>query len=172
MTKLFSASHMLLLAVISMTGTTAGCEKIEEREPCLQPRTVRLRAGAYHRAADTGTAITDTALPLAIFFPIGGQTGFSFSAQRKFSLFLSPHADSCQYVLLTDTAQNAALRDTLTFRYTRITQFLSNACGYTYFFTLDTVLATTNRLDSVRTTNAEVTNDVNAPEHLRIFYAR
>jgi hypothetical protein len=106
-----------------------------------------------------------------VLLPIGSQTGFSFSATSKLSLFLSPHADSCQYILSTDTALVTELLDTLTFRYDRRTQFLSNACGYTYFFTLRSVDATTNRLDSVRVTSTDVTNDANV-EHLRLFYAR
>ena len=161
----------MLVAAFTVVGVAAGCEKIEERDPCLQPRTVSLRGGAYRRAADTGFAVTDTTLRFIFLAPIGAQTGFAFPSSRKFSLFLSPLTDSCRYVLATDTSQNPALLDTLTFRYTRRTQFLSNACGYTYFFTLDTVLATSNRLDSVRTTSPDVTNDANV-EHLRIFYAR
>ena len=162
---------VLLFGAVAALATIVGCEKIEERDPCLQPRTVSLRAGVYRRAADTGTAVTDTTLRRIILLPIGGQTGFSFSSTSKFSLFLSPHADSCRYVLATDTVLTPELLDTLTFRYDRRTQFLSNACGYTYFFILDTVLATSNRLDSVRMTNTDVTNDAN-PEHIRLFYAR
>lgn len=172
MTRFFSVAFCLATATVVSAGMLAGCEKVEERDPCLQPRTVNLRVGAYRRAADTGTTVKDTALPLAILLPIGGQTAFSFAARSKLSLFLSPQADSCRYILSLDSGLTTALLDTLTFRYARRTQFLSNACGYTYFFTLDTVLATANRLDSVRITNREVTNDASVVEHLRLFYAR
>ena len=169
MTKL---SSRVLFLVAAIVGAFAACEKVEERDPCLQPRTVTLKAGAYRRAADTGTAVVDTALPFVIFAPIGGATALGFVGSSKWAVPLSPQADSCRYVLQSDTAAGLTVLDTLTFRYSRRTQFLSNACGYTYFFTLDTVITTTNALDSVRlTTTLDVTNEADA-EHIRIFYAR
>lgn len=148
------------------------CEKVEERDPCLQPRTVTLKAGAYRPAADTGTAVVDTTLPFVVFAPINGATALAFADASTWAIPLSPQADSCRYVLFSDTTTGAVAPDTLTFRYTRRTQFLSNACGYTYFFTLDTVVSTTNAFDSLRlTTTLDVTNEADA-EHIRIYYAR
>jgi hypothetical protein len=165
-------SLLALLVTLVTAGALAGCEKVEERDPCLQPRTVRLKAGAYRRAADTGTAVVDTALPFVIFAPIWGATALGFVGSAKWAVPLSPQADSCRYVLEADTAGAVPALDTLTFRYSRRTQFLSNACGYTYFFTLDTVTSTTNVLDSVRLTGTrDVTNEADA-EHIRIYYAR
>jgi len=169
MTRIFLRT--LLFAFVA-SCVLAACEKVEERDPCLQPRTVTLKAGAFRRAADTGTAVVDTAIPLAIFIPMGGATALAFTDAARWTVPLSPQADSCRYVLQVDTAGGLGALDTLTFRYSRRTQFLSNACGYTYFFTLDTVVATTNSLDSVRlTTTPDVTNEADA-EHIRIYYAR
>jgi hypothetical protein len=165
-------SSRLLWLFAAIVGALAACEKVEERDPCLQPRTVTLKAGAYRRAGDTGTRVVDTALRFVIFRPIGGATALGFAGSSKWGVPLSPQADSCRYVLQSDTSAGVDLLDTLTFRYSRRTHFLSNACGYTYFFTLDTVVATSNALDSVRLTSTlDVTNEADA-EHIRIFYAR
>ena len=169
MIKNSSCGFLLALAFV---GALAACEKVEERDPCLQPRTVTLKATAQRRARDTGTAVVDTALPFVVLAPIGGATTLAFAGSSTWAVPLSPQADSCRYILLSDTSAGATLPDTLTFRYSRRTQFLSNACGYTYFFTLDTVTSTTNTLDSVRLTGTlDVTNEADA-RHIRIFYAR
>ena len=165
-------SSRRMLVGAALVGALAACEKVEERDPCLQPRTVTLKAGAYRRAADTGTRVVDTALRFVVFAPIGGSTALAFAGSSKWAVPLSPQADSCRYVLQSDTAAAAPLLDTLTFYYSRQPQFLSNACGYTYFFKLDTVTSTGNALDSVRLSGTlDVTNEADA-EHIRIFYAR
>ena len=49
----------LLLPLMVFTALLQSCET--DRDPCLQPKTTLLRAGAYKRVTDTGTAVIDTA---------------------------------------------------------------------------------------------------------------
>lgn len=142
----------------------------QERQPCFTPKRASLRIHCVHKQTDTATVFVDTALPTALLiaFTDSGASGTIYTAQQSyFTLSLSSVTDSCKWAIGTDTT-GAAL-DTLTFYYQRRQQFLSNACGYTYFYNLESVRATTGVLiDSVRITNTNVNNDANAT-HLQIF---
>jgi hypothetical protein len=67
--------------------------------------------------------------------------------------------------------------DTLTFYYSRKLQFLSNACGYTDFYNIDSLHYTNlakdslSNIDSIQNTNRRVTNNVNT-KHLKIYIHR
>lgn len=144
------------------------CE--EERSACMEPTTVAMRVGCY-TPADTGKAVVDTALPRPI---IAGLFADSLkywiagnSDVQSFQLLLSPIADSCQWVVKTDTT--AITPDTLTFYYSRKLQFLSNTCGYTYFYSLRDVHITHNSLDSVKISNTEVSSNASV-EHIRLYF--
>jgi len=56
------------------------------------------------------------------------------------------------------------------FRYARNLQFVSNACGYAYNYVLSSVGTTTHNVDSVRITNANVTNNANTEKNLRVYF--
>src|ERR1051325_2017392 len=148
-------SFPILIVLVLVAGVFYSCEK--ERDPCLQPRTIVLRAGAYH-PADTGRPIHDTALPDPVLIAITTyttQNAVHQTTQRnKFTFQLSETADSCSWVVRPDSA--VAIQDTLTFFYQRQLRFLSNACGYTYFFNLQQVRATRHALDSVLINNSSV----------------
>lgn len=144
------------------------CE--QERPPCLQPRTVSLIAGCYQNA-DTGLTSRDTLLPnlnAAGLFADSLKLWILGSKNvRQFPLTLSPLADSCQWVIQPDSA--ATPLDTLTFMYNRRLQFISNACGYTYFYTLNQVRFTRYNIDSVIIRNPTVNSDANI-QHIRIYF--
>ena len=83
------------------------------------------------------------------------------------TLSLSSTTDSCQWIFKADSALTDY--DTLNFYYRRQLKFLSNACGYTNFYTLDSVHVTKNKgIDSIILTNNSVTNDVNTRQ-LKIY---
>ena len=154
---------LLALFVLVMLS----CE--EERNACLQPKTVTLRVGCY--TVDSGNVVTDTALPNAIVAGL-----FADSVKywivgadnlNAFPLLLSASDDSCQWVVQTDSLITTP--DTLTFLYSRRLQFLSNACGYTYFFSLRNIRTTRNSIDSVVITNPEVSTNANV-EHVRLYF--
>ena len=156
-------------ALIVIAAVTALAACTQERQPCLQPRTAQLRAGAY-RFADTGTAILDTSLPNPLLEPLGAQQGVVFyygGPNTKLLLHLDQTADSTRYVIQPDSANS--LVDTLTIYHDRQTVFLSQACGYTIYYTIGRVAWTRNSLDSVFITNPEVNSNANV-ENLRLRY--
>lgn len=157
MNKLFLLSAFLLLA--------AACTP--QRDPCLQPRTASLHIGIY-KTGDS--SLVDTALPAAMLVPLDADTNLVLLGgnSSKLSLFLSPLQDSCRYLLVPDSA-TPGFYDTLFFYYTRQQHFLSNACGYTYFYELSGVRSTNFLLDSFSLVKPVVNNNANE-EHLRIFY--
>lgn len=140
----------------------------QERQPCLTPKTAILNVETMH-IPSPGAAPVDTAGPHPVLLAVTatGEQGGYYTQVATFTLSLSPDADTCVWLYATDTA-SAVLPDTITFRYQRNLQFLSNACGYAYFYYLKTVQTTTHNIDSVRITDANVTNNVNT-KHLRIY---
>lgn len=156
--------------IVALCFIAAYSCKTDERDPCLQPRTTVLRAHSYHHA-DTGAAINDTLLPNPILHPLtSGTTAYYYGGVKRissFSLSLSNVADSCTWVIQPDSA--LALRDTITFYYTRQLRFLSNACGYTNFYNLLRIVATAHALDSAIIAHSDVTSDANV-EHLKLYY--
>jgi len=138
-----------------------------ERDPCLQPTSVPLRIHALRPSNDTSSI--DTLLPDPWWKPLDSPVALTFGSNvSNFNLLLSPISDSCKYTLQPDTA--VAAFDTLTFYYNRRLQFISNACGYTYFFTLLQVRSTTHNIDSVKLNNGDVNSNVNTPEHVKIYF--
>ncbi len=162
-------SFCLLLATVVACSGLFSCN--QERQPCLVPKTASLNIECVHFAADTATTTIDTALPNAIFGALtnGGLKSVVYTtASALFTISLSPLADSCSWLVLTDSTYSTP-PDTLNFYYTRQLQFLSNACGYTYFYTLSSATTTHNHIDSVLITNPSVTNNVNTTRQLEIF---
>ncbi len=159
----------ILICLLAVLLAASGCGK-ENRDPCLQPRQTLMRAHAYHHADSTG-ALADTLLPAPMLIPLTGQTttyyylGTPRSSQLSFTL--SGVADSSRWVIVPDTA--SSLSDTLTVFYDRQLRFLSNACGYTYFFNLKELSYTRHGLDSAFIMHADVTTDANV-EHLKLIY--
>ncbi len=145
------------------------CNK-EARDPCLQPRQTLMRAHAYHHA-DTGSAMLDTLLPAPLLIPLSGlPVQYEYLAtprSSQFSFTLSGVADSSRWVIRPDTA--SMIQDTFTVFYDRQLRFLSNACGYTYFFNLKQITYTRHALDSAVIIHNDVTTDANV-EHLNLFY--
>jgi hypothetical protein len=159
----------LLVVVVAALLLLHSCTK-EERDPCLQPRSTVLRAHAY-RHADTGKAVMDTLLPNPLLIPLTGQsTQYVFGGVKRISTFtlsLSNIADSSVWIIRPDSA--FLLEDTFTIYYQRQLRFLSNSCGYTNYYNLDSIHFTRHALDSARINHADVTTDANV-EHLKLFY--
>lgn len=139
----------------------------QERQPCITPKyaslilkTVRLNASG---------SVVDTPMPAAVFGAItdSGTKGIIFPRSATFSLSLSPVSDSCRWIFAPDTT-TGTLADTITFKYNRQLEFISNACGYTYFYGLTRVTSTNRNIDSIIITNTTVTNNVNN-SHLQVF---
>jgi len=167
MTKL---RYILPLLALCAFLAIESCETADN--PCLQPRLTLLRAGAYKRAADTGTAVLDSALPNPIFIALTTFTTNNIFIQKtgtnKFGFQLSDLSDTCRWVIRPDSA--TFVQDTLTFIYQRQLHFISNVCGYTYYYNLtQPVLTTHHAIDSVRINNNDITSNASV-EHLKIYY--
>jgi hypothetical protein len=155
---------LLLLLLLGFFMATCSVD----RDPCLLPKTTSLRVGTYK--IDTSGAAVDSVLPSPLWVPLTADSlqGILYSSTAKFSLSLSSVTDSCRYILQPDTSVFSS--DTLTFFYDRTLHFLSNACGYNYYFHLKTVRTTLHNIDSVKLTNTEVNSDANSAEHVQIFF--
>lgn len=159
---------LLLCTIVAISSCT------QERQPCLTPKIASLNLRFVHFAIDTAitnNSFQDTALPSAVFAPLTGSTINEVrytTPSAYFTISLSPVSDSCTWLFQADT--NATVQDTLQFYYKRKLQFLSNACGYSNFYTIDSVHASKSSgvIDSVIITNNSVTNDVNTRQ-LKIY---
>ena len=157
----------IALLIIIIAAVVTGCNSGDD-SPCLLPQTTYLRIGTYQNS-DTSNAIFDTALPKPVWIAIDSGVIIQYAAKsNKFALTLSPLADSCRYVLQPDSAIQSY--DTLVFYYEKNEQFLSTACGYTYFYNLLSLKTSFNNIDSAVIKNPVVNNDVNTQEHLQIFF--
>ena len=160
----------LLFTVVGLCGLGwAACT--QERSPCLTPLVASLNMETMHLLTDTSTIFVDTALPAAVLRPVTNtknDSGTLYPQQSDYTISLSPDDTVCKWIFTTDSAYYAF--DTLTFVYQRSLQFISNACGYTYFYTLDTVYTNTAHkiIDSLLIVNKSVTNNVNIT-HLHLY---
>ncbi len=156
--------YSLLLNVV-FWGLSFSCT--QERQPCLTPKTAILKMKSVKRSSDG--KVLDTAFNAAVFFPMSPlvSTGTYFAKASGFTLSLSPLSDTCRWRFAPDTAAGIVF-DTLTFVYERQLTFVSNACGYSHFFDLDTVFSTNHTVDSASVLNRSVTNNVNT-NHVQVF---
>ncbi len=155
---------LFVLALVSMACT-------QQRQPCLTPKTASLIIGAIHFKTDTSTVPVDTVLPHATFYPVSSQQNFVtvYPPQASFTVSLSPDTGYCQWLFETDSLKHTP--DTVSFYYQRNAKFLSNACGFTYFYSIDSIHTTHLIIDSLRILNNSVTNNVNT-KHLQIYIHR
>ncbi len=83
----------------------------------------------------------------------------------------NPAADSIRYTFRADTADTNAVMDTITFYYLPKVHFISNNCGYNYYYTINNVVATKKQFDSLRILNNNVTNDVSV-RNVQFYFKR
>lgn len=165
MTSIIRAISVFILLLCVIVAFQS-CERIED--PCLEPKTVSLTFKTYV-PADTGSAGVLVNLPNAV---VGLVDTIGIMADgvegNTFTSLLSTIADSARIYVWPDSAITTPI-DTVTFYYERQLQFISTACGYTYFYSLKDITTTNYNIDSVRIINTEVNTDANA-EHVQIFY--
>jgi hypothetical protein len=151
---------------LGIIGTVVSCQT--ERAPCLQPIEVNLRFGCYQRN-DTTPTLSAVVLPNAILNPVDSPKTWMEYSKNVSALYLtlSPHADSCRWYLQPDSA--IALRDTMVFYYQTQLHFISNACGYTFFYTLDSLHITRHFLDTAYININTVSDNANE-EHVKLLF--
>lgn len=152
---------LLLLFAFILPGCT------QQRQPCLDPVRASMILQSVHFKTDTSTKTVDTSLPSAVFYPVSLQKNDTtrFSAGSSFILSLSPDTGFCQWLF---SPVRGGTLDTLSFFYKRKLEFLSNACGFTYFYSLDSVRSTHKNVDSATILNATVNNNINT-KHVQVF---
>ena len=164
--------YRILTLIALCSAIWAACTQSQSQ--CQTPTIASLNMVCMHLTTDTGTIFSDTALPYAywIAFTNSGPKYILYDVQNSnFTISLSSDDTICKWGFTTDTTMSTINRnnlDTLTFFYQRQVQFISNACGYAYFYNLDTVITTHRIIDSVLITNASVTNNVNTTQ-LQIY---
>lgn len=164
--------RILLFSTVILCLLYAACK--QERDPCLQPVTVAAKLGTYKAIeTDTGIVTSDSLLPAATIAVLDSPFAFAYGAQgiSKFTnIILSPHADSTRIFIQPDSARKSSLdKDTITFYYNRQLHFISNACGYTNYYSIYEVKSTSYNIDSIKLINGAVTNDANI-ENVKIYY--
>lgn len=149
------------------------CACTQERQECFTPKVAILNTECMHRTSDTSTVYVDTALPQSVLVALtdSGTQYFIYRNQTAFfTLSLSSISDSCKWGFTTDTTLSSGF-DTLTFYYQRQLQFISNACGYAYFYQLSSIRVSPGAIpmiDTVVITDNAVTNNVNT-RHVQIY---
>jgi len=166
MTKWNKYLPVILLALCSVSWVAC----TQQRQPCLTPKIASLIMETIHFKTDTSTVFVDTALPSGLFIPLTniGIDSIKYPLGSTFTLSLSPDTTICQWRFTSDTLNAVAYYDTFTFYYQRKLQFLSNACGYTDFYSIDSVHTTHHIVDSLHIINTSVTNNVNT-KHLQVY---
>jgi hypothetical protein len=77
--------------------------------------------------------------------------------------------DSIRYTFRTDST--STLFDTITFYYEPSVHFISNNCGYNYFYQIQNVKHTTHMLDSFAIPNSNVTDDAQT-ENVQFYFKK
>lgn len=149
----------------------------QQRTPCYEPKIVPVTMGGY-RMQDT--IAVDTSMPDPLFYCLDTPIQQVRSATKPNSYYpiLSPFSDSTRWVLVpdikttddsADTQTPVEFWDTITLYHSRRAEFISNACGYVFYYDLKDVKATRNTIDSIILLNKSVDNNANT-EHIKIFF--
>lgn len=155
-------SQIIFISVILLTFFS--CTK---STTCLTPKVVSLRGGFYYD--DSVNVFKDSLQTNAnLFFGSISTYFINLKQTSKFYLSLSQSNDDVTIYFQSDSANtDPATIDTLSLNYTREPHFISTACGYETFFTIQQVNYSTNIIDTVIVNDYGVNNDVNK-EHLKI----
>lgn len=163
----------LLLAIVAGIILIASCES---KEPgCYQPTTVSMVCGFQKRdtqiVKDTVTInplvmvdrityrFSDSVMPAPQMKVLKEKIPLSVNGNKgstQLGIAFNQANDSITYTFRPDT--NIAVFDTITFFYTSTLHFISNNCGYNYYFNITNVKHTTNMLDSLGYVNRNVTD--------------
>lgn len=155
-----------VISIIIAILLLSSCNKnIQE---CFVPRSVSTKV--FFRVLDTlikvddngfitrTIQIRDTALNRPSLSSLGQDTNITFKGERGIKdmyLFLNADTTSIQYVF--QRSEDATITDTLTIDYDPYTQFISNACGYTFVYKLKTVSSTKRYIEKAFIEDPDVT---------------
>jgi len=154
--------YFLILATLVSIAVVA-CD--DETKVCDQA----LTTDTHIRFRRDSAGITrDTTMAQVTLYALGIRDSiYRKQAVKDIFLPLSPAADSCRFYLKVDSASTP---DTLTFRYSREPHFISPGCGFSTFFTLDTVISTTNTVQSLIINQRAITSSINDTAHITLYF--
>jgi hypothetical protein len=143
------------LTILFLLLAIAACE--DETRICDQTLSTVTRI-AFKQ--DSAGVVRDTVMRQVSLYAIGRDSIYRKTQLNMLFLQLSPVADSSRYHLKVDSI---SVPDTLLFRYKRTPHFISPGCGFSTFYSLDTIISTHHSVDSIRLNIKEVTsrNDTN-----------
>lgn len=144
----------------------SSCKK--DFQECFVPRSVSAKVNFKVldtvRTADANGFITekietrDTTLNRPRLTSLGQDSNIVFQGERGINamyLFLNSDTTAIKYAF--QRSEDATLIDTLTITYDHYPQFISNACGYTFNYRLNTVKSTVLNIKQAFIENPEVT---------------
>jgi hypothetical protein len=128
---------------------------------------VALRGGFYYR--DSVTLYRDSLLTNAnLYFGSARQYFLNLKRSSKYNFSLSQNTDSVTFYFQSDSLSfEPETIDSITIHYLRDPHFISTACGYETYFSVTGINYSTNVIDTVVVSFADINNDVNK-EHLKI----
>lgn len=156
---------LLFILTLVLALTSCKSKKVQE---CFQPTSVSVQLGfqvidsfivvdSFNRPIQK-VAIRDTNLYFPTLKSIGQDSNIVFQGEQsvnRMSLFLNPDSSQIKYIFQPNR-DSIAQFDTLTIKYSSEVHFLNNACGYTYFYTINSVEHTKKVVDSTLNLNPVV----------------
>lgn len=175
--------YRILLMILCFISFFSACEK--EGPDCLQPNQVLLRVSFKAKAIDRLDTLIDSVLvdttiirykdtffnsPIMISIDMP-QNVISFGSPNSnfLGIPLNPDSNRISYALQYDTTKNEF--DTLTYFYHSSVHFISNACGFTHYYQLDSLQTTHHLIDSTVISQREVT-DKASDRHINLYFFR
>ena len=155
--------QFLVLAVVALV-TVMACS--DETKVCDQASATDMRI-RFKR--DSSGIIRDTTMPAVTLYALNKDSIYRKQAVSSVFLSLSPVADSSRFYLKVDTLTTTK-PDTLIFRYTRKPNFISPGCGFSTFFSLDTVISTNHTIQSFIVNQSEITSTLNDTAHITLYF--
>jgi hypothetical protein len=165
--KAMSISIRHFLSFLFLLPGFASLFSCSQSDTCLEPQSLAMRGRFYY--VDTANTKKDTALVNA-FLRFGNNYSYYLQLIKSntFSFPLAQNQDSVSIIYQSDSSSVLpSTLDTIILKYARDVRFISTACGYRTFFTLNEAKTTTNTIDSVIIKTALIDNDVNK-EHLQL----
>jgi hypothetical protein len=159
------STRYFIIGLLGIWACMLACQ--QQKDLCLQPQNVQAQISIKGGDADSAYSITIPYLQAHVL--VNNEEKLLLEGQFQVSsasLSLSPLADTTTWIVSFDSTMT--IRDTFTLTYQRQPHFVSNGCGYTYFFNLDTVWATQHIIKSLKLDNKFVSNNVNET-HITLY---
>lgn len=152
---------MQKLGIILLLVIVGACTKSDF---CIEPNSATM--GLAFKTYDSTNALVDTALQNVDVYSTDTTTSLveNIASLTRINVFPNRKITGQTYVIF-----NSNNRDTVSVTYTPEENFISNGCGYQFFFRIENVSFSKTNIDSVNIIDALVTDDPNTI-NLEIIY--